>query len=200
MSKLVEAVAEFLSRNTSNKPFTKEEVEPIDELSKSTLASYAKKASADAVTKSRVGKDLERVARSARKPEYKLNAWKWEDKFKSDARKREAGVNKAIDRLAKEEVEQVNELMKFTRVISEKISPYDWDGHRQSMNHHNEYAETGSKPHLKDKHKEAAKAHKAAADAIEKNSPNAEELSKKAKSMSKELAKNYSYSHDDRYN
>ena len=100
------------------------------------------------------------------------------------------GMGRAIDRLTKEEAEQ----------IDEKISPYDWDGHRQSMNHHNEYAETGSKPHLKDKHIEAAKAHKAAADAIKKNRPDAEELSKKAKSMSKELAKNYSYTHDDRHN
>lgn len=86
------------------------------------------------------------------------------------------------------------------KVISEKISPYDLDGHKQSMNYHNQSSNSASKPHLNDKHKEAAKAHKAAADAIEKNSSNAEELSKKAKSMSAELSKNYNITHDDRYN
>lgn len=83
----------------------KEEVEEIEELSKSTLASYAKKASHDARMKMATGKDFERHAITSRKPEYKAGAKSWEDKYKSDARRREAGVGKAIDRLAKEEVE-----------------------------------------------------------------------------------------------
>ena len=82
----------------------REEVE-LDELSKSTLASYAKKATRDARMKMAAGKDFERHAITSRKPEYKAGAKKWEDKYKSDARRREAGANKAIDRLAKEEVE-----------------------------------------------------------------------------------------------
>lgn len=84
---------------------TKEEVEELDELNKSTLASYAKKASHDARMKMAIGKDFERVGANTRKPEYKAGAKKWEDKYKSDARRREAGTMKAIDRLAKEEVE-----------------------------------------------------------------------------------------------
>jgi len=83
----------------------KEEVEELDELSKSTLASYAKKATHDARMKMATGKDFERVGANTRKPEYKAGAKKWEDKYKSDARRREAGTMKAIDRLAKEEVE-----------------------------------------------------------------------------------------------
>jgi hypothetical protein len=83
----------------------KEEVEELDELSKSTLASYAKKATHDARMKMATGKDFERVGANTRKPEYKAGAKKWEDKYKSDARRREAGTTKAIDRLAKEEVE-----------------------------------------------------------------------------------------------
>lgn len=94
---------------TGQKPTQKEEVEQIDELSKSTLASYAKKATRDARLKHGMGKDFEGISKSLRKPEYKAGAKEWEDKYKSDARKREAGVNKAIDRLAKEEVEQVEE-------------------------------------------------------------------------------------------
>jgi hypothetical protein len=82
----------------------KEEVEELDELNKSTLASYAKKATHDSRMKMAIGKDFERVGANTRKPEYKAGAKKWEDKYKSDARKREAGVGKAIDRLAKEEV------------------------------------------------------------------------------------------------
>jgi hypothetical protein len=82
-----------------------EEVEELDELSKSTLASYAKKASHEARMKHGIGKDFERISKSSRKPEYKQGAKEWEDKYKSDARRREAGVGKAIDRLAKEEVE-----------------------------------------------------------------------------------------------
>lgn len=91
-----------------------EQVEQIDELSKSTLASYAKKATHDARLRFAQGKDFERISKSSRKPEYKAGAKEWEDKYKSDARKREAGVNKAIDRLAKEEVEQIDELSKGT--------------------------------------------------------------------------------------
>jgi len=87
-----------------------EEVEQIDELSKSTLASYAKKATHDARMNMAIGKDFERVGANTRKPEYKAGAKKWEDKYKSDARRREAGTMKAIDRLAKEEVEELDEL------------------------------------------------------------------------------------------
>lgn len=82
-----------------------EEVEQIDELSKGTLASYAKKATNDSRIKMGIGKDFERQALTSRKPGYKAAAKDLEDKYKTNARKREAGVGKAIDRLAKEEVE-----------------------------------------------------------------------------------------------
>jgi len=91
-----------------------EEVEQIDELKKSTLASYAKKASHDARIKMATGKDFERISRTSKKPAYKASAQDWENKYKSDARRREAGVNRAIDKLAKEEVEPIEELKKET--------------------------------------------------------------------------------------
>jgi hypothetical protein len=72
-----------------------EEVE-INELNKSTLASYAKKATDDATYHSfsagtRSAKDSQRL------------------KDDEKAMKRQSGVNKAIDRLSKEEVEQADE-------------------------------------------------------------------------------------------
>ena len=69
-----------------------EEVEQVDELKKSTLASYAKKAGDESSYYS-----FAAGSRSAKDPE----------RLKSDklAMKRQSGVNKAIDRLAKEEVE-----------------------------------------------------------------------------------------------
>ena len=97
--------------SASKKLGVSEEVEELDELSKGTLASYAKKATHDARIKHGIGKDFERISKSSRKPEYKQSAKEWEDKYKSDARRREAGVGKAIDRLAKEEVEQVDEVL-----------------------------------------------------------------------------------------
>lgn len=78
------------------KKHNKEEVEQIDELKKSTLASYAKKATDDATYHS-----FSAGTRSPKDPE----------RLKDDekAMKRQSGVNKAVDRLAKEEVEETGE-------------------------------------------------------------------------------------------
>ena len=82
-----------------------EEVEQIDELSKDTLASYAKKATKDARMTQSIGKDFEASANKSRKPSMKDAAQSLADKYKFKSRSREAGIGKAIDRLAKEEVE-----------------------------------------------------------------------------------------------
>lgn len=76
-----------------------EEIEQIDELKKSTLASYAKKATDDATYHS-----FSAGTRSAKDPE----------RLKDDekAMKRQSGVNKVIDRLAKEEIEPIDEISK----------------------------------------------------------------------------------------
>ena len=72
----------------------REEVELIDELDKKTIGSYAKKAT----------KDL-----------------KWQQTMRPfDAKRisnREKGIDKAIDRLAKEDVEQIDELSKRWRLL-----------------------------------------------------------------------------------
>jgi len=90
-----------------------EESEQIDELKKSTLASYAKKATDDVSYHSfsagtRPSKDPERL------------------KDDKKAMNRQAGVNKAVDRLAKEDVEQIDELSKETlgSYLDKKKSEY----------------------------------------------------------------------------
>jgi len=73
-------------------------------LNKSTLASYAKKASKDARIKSMVSKDLEHRSETSRKDSNKTSFSNAATDWKKKAWKREAGVNKAVDRLTKEEV------------------------------------------------------------------------------------------------
>jgi hypothetical protein len=75
----------------------KEEVEQVDELKKSTLASYAKKATDDVSYHSFMAGTM-----SSKDPERLVQDKK--------AMKRQAGVIKAVDKMAKEEVEQVDEV------------------------------------------------------------------------------------------
>ena len=86
-----------------------EEAEVLDELSKSTLGSYVKKAAADSTITRKIGADFENRATKVRSPTMKASAISLSDKFKSDSRKRKANVDKAVDRLTKEEVEHLEE-------------------------------------------------------------------------------------------
>jgi hypothetical protein len=78
-----------------------EETEQIDELKKSTLGSYVKKASQDAVINRKIGADFENRASKARKPDMKNASTSLADRFKSKSRQRIRGVTKAVDRLSK---------------------------------------------------------------------------------------------------
>ncbi len=85
-----------------------EEVEQIDEISKKTLGSYVKKATSSAQVAS-VGVDRELRNIAVGDPmspgsDKKLN------KYQSQLTKRKSGISKAVDRLAKEEVEQIDEI------------------------------------------------------------------------------------------
>ena len=84
---------------TAVKKLTREEAEELDEISKKTLGSYVKKASSDMASNA--------YNLGARDPLKKPGSW---DK----AFKRKAGIEKATDRLAKEEAEQIDELDKKT--------------------------------------------------------------------------------------
>ena len=85
------------------RPNLPEEIELIDELSKSTLGSYIKKAAADSTVSRKIAGDFEHQASKARSDTMKNASTSLADKFKSDARKRKVHVDKAVDRLTKEE-------------------------------------------------------------------------------------------------
>lgn len=88
----------------------KEEVEQIDELSKTTLGSYVKKASTNARINSMISKDFDHKAMTSRKPSTRDAYYGLSSKFKTKSWKRSDNVAKAVDRLTKEEVEQIDEI------------------------------------------------------------------------------------------
>jgi hypothetical protein len=90
-----------------------EEVQ-IDELSKDTLASYAKKSSHDARIKQHVAADMKSKATHARNPRKKETWTSIAGKYQSQAWKREKGHDKAVDKLTKEEAEQIDEAKSIT--------------------------------------------------------------------------------------
>ena len=81
----------------------KESVEQIDELKKSTLSSYVKKASDDRADTGYHSGYWDRASGGS-KPEYKSQAEK-----EDGQEKRKVGINRALKRLTKEETEQVQE-------------------------------------------------------------------------------------------
>jgi hypothetical protein len=98
----------------------KEEVEQIDELKKSTLASYVKKAHKDnALTANDLGHRIGRsnVTGEILKPSY--------IKDKSKYSKRSHGIDTAVSKLAKEEVEQIDEISKKT--LGSYVKHASWD-------------------------------------------------------------------------
>jgi hypothetical protein len=91
---------------------TKEEVEQLDELKKSTLASYVKKASHDVAHKGALTRQFANDSAAAKKDSNYWDAKKADDKSNkmfAKSWKRRENMGKAVDRLAKEEVEQVAE-------------------------------------------------------------------------------------------
>jgi hypothetical protein len=94
----MKALGRQIGISTATSKLAKEEVEELDELSKKTLGSYVKKAS-----------------RNLAGREYKRGAEK--DTSTSNLQKsykRDMGIAKAVDKLTKEEVEQIDELKKST--------------------------------------------------------------------------------------
>jgi len=80
----------------------KEEVEHIDELSKSTLGSYAKKAGRDATITRKIAADFEHQGNRAKSPGMKQASDTLSQKYKEKSWKRRDGADKAIDRLTAE--------------------------------------------------------------------------------------------------
>jgi hypothetical protein len=97
-----------------------EEVEQIDELSKSTLGSYVKGAARDAGASHKLGADFKNQADKSRTPGSKAASSRLSDKFYNMAQKRHTGIGKAVERLTKEEENMPKTLKQF------KENAFDW--------------------------------------------------------------------------
>jgi predicted RNA binding protein YcfA (HicA-like mRNA interferase family) len=91
-----------------------EELEQIEELSKSTLGSYIKKAARSANARSSLSGRFDNEAEHGKDYKQIASNEKLASDFAKDARKRVKGISKATDRLTKEEAEQIDELSKST--------------------------------------------------------------------------------------
>jgi len=95
-----------------------EEIEQLDELSKTTLGSYVNKASKNAAMYAADSVGMANVSSRARNPRVKAAAEKYSDESHEKRMSRLAGVGKAVKRLTKEEseteMEQIDELAKST--------------------------------------------------------------------------------------
>jgi len=110
---------------------TQEEVEELDEysgLSKSTLGSYAKKATRDAVITRKIGADFEHQSKRAKSPGMKAASDELSQKWKEKSWKRRDGVDKAVDRLTKEEVD-LNE----AQLIHFATGASSWDDNHKKV-------------------------------------------------------------------
>jgi hypothetical protein len=108
-------------KKATDKLVAKEEVEELDELKKSTLASYVKKAAGvgDRNSLPNAMRDQMTAANMGDKEWYKDSQRK--------ANKRGTGIQRAADRLAKEEVEQVDEISRdlarrYIRKVADKTN------------------------------------------------------------------------------
>ena len=81
----------------------------LNELSKTTLGSYAKKAAKDATINRKIATDFEHRAKRAKKQDMKDANARVSDDFKTKSFKRSANVDKVIDRLVKEEAPKKNQ-------------------------------------------------------------------------------------------
>jgi hypothetical protein len=100
----------------------KEEVEQVNELKKSTLGSYIKKASHDVATKSALTRHFATKSRDEKEMHNHTQSRKDDEtsnKLFNKSWKRRQGIAKAVDRLAKEEVEQVDEVIGNTTGYSD---------------------------------------------------------------------------------
>jgi hypothetical protein len=101
-----------------------EEVEPIEELSKGTLASYVPKAARSARIHGQISSEYKSASDRARKSSMKDSLDRLSKKYKNKAWSREDGIKRAADKLAKEEV-QIDELSKGTLASYAKASTFD---------------------------------------------------------------------------
>ena len=100
----------------------KEEVEQVNELKKSTLGSYIKKASSSAVINTRTAA----AARNTKPTVYSSSTGDFEHRpdpqpYEKKASKRLAGISKAVNKMAKEEVEIDEGAVKATNKFKKRL-------------------------------------------------------------------------------
>jgi hypothetical protein len=108
-----ELTADDFKKLRAKKEVKKEEVEQIDELSKTTLGSYANKATKDASTSSSASANWAHTSDKAKNPRVKAAAAKYSDEEETRKQKRLTGVGKAVSRLTKEEEEQEETILEY---------------------------------------------------------------------------------------
>lgn len=101
-----------------------QDAEQIDELKKSTLASYIKKASVDMANANYDAAASATKADRAKSPAEKYSHDHKAFKSIKTAMKRNRGIPKAVDKLAREEVEQIQELRDMIKEGNNKIGAY----------------------------------------------------------------------------
>ena len=94
---------------------TNEEAEQIDELSKKTLGNYITKASDQVHTKGRISGAHDHASASTSDRKLSKTHLDISDKTYDKARKRLKGISKAVKRLTKESVEDMQESVKFKK-------------------------------------------------------------------------------------
>lgn len=157
----------------SVKPNLPEEVEELEELKRSTLASYTGKAAdqmAHAAIDKSTGAAMGTMGRMSDMPDLAKKGSDKEDKAFKTILKRSKGISSASRRLAKEEAE-----------LEEELSPSQRDTHFSLMNKHSLLAKS-AKGANKDAHRMAALDHQMAL-----RNPDSSQRSSKALSLSKKL-------------
>lgn len=119
-----EAINFIRSSHAEHLKSMKEEVEQIDELSKSTLGSYVKGAARDVGVSRKLGADFENKADKSRNASSKTANSSISKRFNDIAKKRQSGIGKAVERLTKEE----NEL--------DEVAPPGFEGTVKAMKKH----------------------------------------------------------------
>jgi hypothetical protein len=107
-----------------------EDYEQLDELSKTTLGSYVKKASDSAAKNSAASSNWAHTSDKARNPRVKAAAAKYSDDDHATSKKRLAGIGSAVKRLTKEEQEQIDELSANTMKSYVKGAKSDVAAHK----------------------------------------------------------------------
>jgi hypothetical protein len=167
----------------------KEEIENLDELSKTTLGSYAKKASRDAVITRKIGADFENKADKARSPGMKAAGNELSQKYKSKSFKRRNGLDKAVDRLTKEEFSFSDYLVAAIHIVGEEhaveLANYAYNLQDESI-FENLETEAFNASNVNAQHAAGVKAHhdaelKKKADAGDENAKKRMELIKKSR-------------------